>query len=161
MITIYHCDDPGSLSKWQVVNDGVMGGLSIGNVSVDPDGKCQFSGNISLENNGGFSMVRYRTDLSRLPDHFRQFQIMIKGDGRQYQFRVKSVLDQRHSYGFYFNSSGEWQKVVIPFEKLIPIFRGNQLDLPKYQGKSLQEVAFLAGKIPGSFNLKIQEIKVL
>ena len=161
MITIYHCDDTSSLSKWQVVNDGVMGGLSKGKMSADPDGNCQFSGNISLENNGGFSMVRYRTDLSRLPDHFRQFEIMIKGDGRQYQFRVKSVLDQRHSYGFYFNSKHDWQKVVIPFEKLIPIFRGNQLNLPKYQGKSLQEVAFLAGKTPGRFNLKIQELNVL
>jgi hypothetical protein len=161
IITIYNCAEQQALSGWQVVNDEVMGGRSEGRMSMDQAGNCLFSGNISLENNGGFSMVRYHTNIGRLANRFRQFKLKIKGDGREYQFRVKSVLDQRHSYGYYFATTGNWQEIVIPFNKLIPIFRGNQLSLPVYEGKNLQEVAFLTGKIPGNFRLHIQELSVL
>lgn len=44
-------------NKWRIVNDGVMGGLSSSRVSVNDD-KIIFSGNVSLENNGGFASLR-------------------------------------------------------------------------------------------------------
>jgi monofunctional biosynthetic peptidoglycan transglycosylase len=42
---------------WQIVNDAVMGGVSDGEFRL-AKGVAIFSGNISLENNGGFASVR-------------------------------------------------------------------------------------------------------
>ena len=44
--------------SWQVVNDGVMGGLSEGKLTPNLAGTMMFSGMLSLENNGGFSTFR-------------------------------------------------------------------------------------------------------
>jgi hypothetical protein len=44
--------------KWRIVNDGVMGGLSTSNVRINDEGKISFSGNVSLDNNGGFASLR-------------------------------------------------------------------------------------------------------
>jgi len=52
--------------QWQVINDGVMGGLSQGQKSLTSD-SLLFQGDISLKNNGGFSSLKapfVRTDLS-------------------------------------------------------------------------------------------------
>ena len=46
--------------SWQIVNDGVMGGLSKGNVEHTSDNIMHFWGTLSLDNNGGFSTVRSR-----------------------------------------------------------------------------------------------------
>ncbi|MEM1443591.1 MAG: CIA30 family protein, partial [Verrucomicrobiota bacterium] len=42
---------------WSIVNDGVMGGLSKGKVEISKEGIMTFSGTLSLENNGGFSLA--------------------------------------------------------------------------------------------------------
>ena len=39
---------------WQTVLDGVMGGLSTGRIAEGDGGTLRFSGELSLENNGGF-----------------------------------------------------------------------------------------------------------
>ena len=44
-------------SEWNVIVDGVMGGLSTGKATFT-DNTVQFTGNLSLENNGGFSSYR-------------------------------------------------------------------------------------------------------
>jgi len=157
---VYSCEENSELSHWKVVTDSVMGGKSDGQMSLDSQGACVFSGTVSLENNGGFSMVRYRKALGDWPDGTKQFKLKVKGDGRRYQFRVKSDLNQRHSYGMQFETTGEWQEVVIPFVKLLPVFRGNWLELPAYDGKNLEELAFLTGKEPGQFELKIASLTV-
>ena len=49
-----------ALGKWQIVNDGVMGGRSSSRVEQGPDGTMNFSGVLSLANNGGFASTRSR-----------------------------------------------------------------------------------------------------
>lgn len=44
-------------SKWRLVNNGVMGGISTSKAIIKDD-KIIFSGNVSLENNGGFASLR-------------------------------------------------------------------------------------------------------
>lgn len=41
--------------EWRVLNDGVMGGLSEGQVTFTKNA-VQFAGTVSLANNGGFSL---------------------------------------------------------------------------------------------------------
>ena len=48
--------EPAETGKfdWKVINDGVMGGLSKGNLEFTERNTMKFSGSLSLKNNGGF-----------------------------------------------------------------------------------------------------------
>jgi len=67
-------------NKWRIVNDGVMGGLSSSKVSVEDD-KIIFSGNVSLENNGGFASLRSPVKDYNF-ENFSGVEIKIKDDGK-------------------------------------------------------------------------------
>lgn len=74
--------------RWDVVNDGVMGGVSSGRAEVLADGGVRFSGVLSLENNGGFASVRSAGGLGPLvgTDGLR---LTVLGDGREWQVTVR------------------------------------------------------------------------
>jgi NADH dehydrogenase [ubiquinone] 1 alpha subcomplex assembly factor 1 len=147
-----------STAACNVVNDGVMGGLSKGKMSVNDAGNGVFEGSVTTENNGGFSSVRhsfYNKDVS----NFTVVKLRIKGDGKPYQFRIKANEAQRYSYIQEFKTSGEWETIVIPFNSFYPSFRGNRLNRPNYDGTSMEEVTFLIGnKKKESFALEIDRI---
>ena len=75
--------------NWLVVNDGVMGGLSQSRAEKLPDGSIKFSGVISFENNGGFASIRHSGEMHLLNDS-SGIRLKIKGDGKTYQFRVRT-----------------------------------------------------------------------
>lgn len=150
---------PGSESgDWFVVDDRVMGGRSQGNVGLTEEGYGIFQGNVSLDNNGGFSSIRTRMDELETKS-YSAFKIRLKGDGKNYQFRVRSQLNERHSYQYEFPTTGEWQEVTIPFDQMIPTFRGMRLNLPAYPGEMVRECSFLiSNKKNESFRLEIDKI---
>ena len=45
--------------NWFITNDGVLGGLSDGNIQ-ETDKSMKFFGELSLENNGGFTRIQRR-----------------------------------------------------------------------------------------------------
>ena len=55
---IFDFNKKSDLQDWIIVNDVVMGGRSSSTFKLDEDGLGVFEGNISLENNGGFSSLR-------------------------------------------------------------------------------------------------------
>lgn len=57
---LFGFDSPDAAQQWQAVNDGVMGGISDGRFRITADQTMEFSGTLSLENNGGFASVRSR-----------------------------------------------------------------------------------------------------
>ena len=59
-ILIYNFNKKSNLKKWTVINDAVMGGKSEGEFYLNSDGNGVFEGDVSLENNGGFSSVKYK-----------------------------------------------------------------------------------------------------
>ncbi len=148
-------------NRWQVVNDGVMGGFSKGQFTLLEDGVAQFSGHVSLDNNGGFSSVRRRSDPVSL-EAYDAFLLRIKGDGKIYQLRVKSGLRDRHTYIYTFPTSGEWQIIRIPFRRMTPNYRGRKLPIENFQGIKLSEVGFLIGnKKEETFKLLIDRIELV
>ena len=157
---IFDFNPDSSLEDWYVVNDGVMGGISRGNLKLDSAGHGVFSGKISLENNGGFSSIRYdcgRTDL----DGHRYIVLKVKGDGQRYQFRVKSSREDYYSYISYFETTGEWQVLKLPLDSMYPVFRGRRLDMPDFGGNTLEEIGILIGnKEAKSFELRIDSISL-
>lgn len=156
--TLYNFKTSGSLQNWTVIDDGVMGGLSKGNVKLDKSGNAIYYGNVSTDNNGGFSSLRYQFNL-RDVSAYSSVSLRIKGDGKSYQFRIKSKKGNYYSYVSNFNSTGEWETVVIAFKDFKPQFRGRVLDMDNFEGETMEEIAFLIGnKVEESFQLEIESI---
>lgn len=148
------------LQNWQIVDDGVMGGLSEGNASLNEAGHLEYFGSVSLENNGGFSSLRYRFDTENVED-FTAFSIRLKGDGKRYQFRAKTSSGDWYSYIQHFETSGKWETVEIKMADMYPGFRGRELDMPNYPGISMEEIAFLiSNKKAEDFRLEIDYISL-
>lgn len=157
-MTLFDFNFESNIRNWKIVDDVVMGGRSDGNFKINDTGYGEFSGYVSLKNNGGFSSVRYNFNTVS-SSNFKSFQLRIKGDGNPFQFRVKSSNRQRFSYIYTFNTSGDWETISIPFNKMEPAFRGYKLDQPNFDGEQMEEIAFLIGnKKEQSFKLFIDSI---
>jgi len=151
---IFDFDKNTGLSNWSVVDDGVMGGLSKGKLEINTNG------NAALENNGGFSSVRYRFDTKEV-ENYSKVVIRLKGDGKRYQFRTKTNAYDRHSYIATFKTTGDWQTIEIPLSEMYPAFRGRKLEIPNYPGETMQEIAFLIGnKKTECFKLELDKIEL-
>lgn len=149
-----------SLNNWRIVDDVVMGGRSNGALEFTQQGHLQFSGTISLENNGGFSSLRYDCPNTAVEDN-SVIRVRLKGDGKQYQFRVRHKND-RHSFITYFNTKDDWQYVEFTLRELYPTFRGRRLDLPDFNHDSISEIGFLIGnKKAQTFKLLIDRIELV
>ena len=146
------------LQNWETMDDVVMGGRSEGDISLSAEGYGRFSGQVSLENNGGFSSVRYNPeDLKVDPED--QITIRLKGDGKRYQFRVKHDKQAYASYITYFETTGDWEEISILLSDLYPTFRGKTLDQPNFNHHAIQQLGFLiANKKAQDFELLIDKI---
>jgi len=72
---------------WRSRNDGVMGGISKGSARIVEEGML-FDGELSLENNGGFSSIYFNVNFD-LSD-FSGVRLTVLGDGRTYRLRIES-----------------------------------------------------------------------
>jgi NADH dehydrogenase [ubiquinone] 1 alpha subcomplex assembly factor 1 len=147
--------------QMNVVNDGVMGGLSQGTIEMTQNDSLLFKGNISLKNNGGFSSFRIagkQWDLSP----WKGIEILVKGDGRAYGLRA--TTDERFlrsSVSFtadFKTEEDQWVKLQIPFSAMKASWRGRKLDrnFDPAQIKGLGII--LADKQAGKFALEIKSI---
>ncbi len=148
-----------NVTKWRVVDDVVMGGRSYGSMRVlHNEGIGVFSGTVSLENNGGFSSIRTRLSPVKIEDR-ENIVIKLKGDGKNYQFRLRHQMRDYHSYIYDFETTGEWEIITIPLIGMKPQFRGRPLNMDNFDHDTFVEMAFLIGnKRAESFHLQIQEI---
>lgn len=147
---------------WTVVNDTVMGGISSSRFYFE-DNSAVFEGNVSLENNGGFASVR-----RLISPEFRTGSIIrltVKGDGRRYQFRLKTHrLYEGAAYVTEFTTqNGEWQTLQLSEKDFTPRFRGRYIeDAPNLRFSDAIQVGMLiSDKVEGEFKLQIQAIEVL
>ncbi len=159
-IVIFNFETNSNLERWRTVNDDVMGGISASKFFLNKEGHGQFEGTVSTENNGGFCSVQYYFKQMSIQGS-KSFAIRLKGDGKKYQFRVKSEIRKGYSYVYEFQTNGDWQTIQIPFKEMYASFRGRTLDLPNYDGTQLEEVAFLIGnKKDESFKLEIDSVAI-
>jgi len=156
--SIFEFNKKADISNWNIVDDVVMGGRSSGNFYLDNEGHGIFEGKVSLENNGGFSSLRYDFDKMSTKG-FSKVIIKVRGDGKSYQFRVKSKSSDYFSYITSFKSSKDWETYELHLSDMNPAFRGRDLDMPNYDKESIEEIAFLIGnKKAESFKLEIESI---
>jgi len=155
---LFNFNAKSDISDWLIVDDMVMGGQSNGNIELNQEGHGVFSGQVSLENNGGFSSFRHRFKEKNV-EGFTKAILKIKSDGKAFQFRLKSNAYDRHSYIGVFQTNGAWRTVEIALTDMYPVFRGNKLNIPNYPIKVLEEIAFLIGnKKEERFFLEVDNI---
>ena len=157
---IFDFNVKSDVRKWNIVDDVVMGGRSSGNFRLNDEGHGVFEGEVSLENNGGFSSVRYDCEKVLLEGKTK-INITLLGDGKDYQFRIKSNSGDYYSYIIPFSTSGEWEEVEIQLNDMYPSFRGRRLDGPNFSEASFDGITFLIGnKKNERFKLVLDKIEL-
>ncbi|WP_394772371.1 CIA30 family protein, partial [Mucilaginibacter sp.] len=135
-------------------------GVSAGKMGIDAAGNGLFEGHVSLDNNGGFTSVRYDAGKIKLQG-YSKFLIKLKGDGKAYQFRVKTNSKDYYAYVYSFETTGNWQTIEIPFSNMGPSFRGQLLNMANFFGDYMEEIGILIGnKIAEDFKIAIHNITV-
>ena len=156
-LVLFDFSESNNLEKWRIVNDGVMGGLSEGSFLITESGNGLFSGQISLENNGGFSSVRYNPGMINI-EGYNTLALRLKGDGKKYQVRIRENNDDYFSYITTFQTLGQWETIEIPLKEMYPSFRGRTLDRPNFKGNTIVELTFLIGNNKAEkFQLEIKK----
>ena len=154
---------PDAAQKWQAVNDGVMGGVSEGRFKITPDKTMEFSGRLSLENNGGFASVR--TKPTNLNIHAGDTLVVrVKGDGREY---VLNIYTKSRRMAFSYRTAlpttkDEWTEVSVPLEEFIPTSFGNRVQgMGPVEPDQINSLGFmLSDKKPGPFKLEVDWVKI-
>ena len=148
---------------WRVVNDTVMGGRSRSR-GVEGEESLLFEGQLSLENNGGFTSIRSST-IGTLSAESSDIQLRVRGDGRAYQLLLQTMRTRRGvSYQHSFETrAGEWVVVELPLSAFRAKWRGRFVaGAPQLGAEDIRSVGFLlADKIAGPFRLEIAEISAL
>jgi NADH dehydrogenase [ubiquinone] 1 alpha subcomplex assembly factor 1 len=147
-----------NLKDWVIVNDNVMGGVSKSKLIINKSGNGVFFGNISTAYNGGFASVRYNCKRKYI-NEYKSVVLRIKGDKKEYQLRLKSSVEDYHSYIYPFKTSGEWELITIPLNEMYASFRGRRLNMKNFNENYLEQIAILIGnKRNENFNLLIDSV---
>ncbi len=145
--------------NWTVTNDDVMGGISTGEL-IYLDNMSRFRGELSLENNGGFSSVK--RSIESLAHEIDSIELVFVGDGRTYQLRFTTSKDgHRVQYKHYFDTiKGQQLSKVFHFNDFQAVFRGRLLsDAPELEARDIKQIGFLiADKQPSPFELDLIQL---
>ena len=151
-----------ALSKWQIVNDGVMGGRSSSRVELASEGEMRFSGVLSLANNGGFASTRSRGSSLGLK-RGDTIVLRVKGDGRKYTFNAY-VPRRRMAFSYraeFKTKKDQWIDVRIPLDQLVATSFGRVVRGARLDPTEVNSVGILLGdKQPGSFQILVKSIEV-
>ncbi|WP_298780745.1 CIA30 family protein [uncultured Polaribacter sp.] len=156
--TIFKFSDNQTTLNWKVINDTVMGGVSFGGIKINANNNGEFYGNVSIENNGGFSLLRYRFNKKNV-SNYTKIILRIRADGKKYQFRIKDNISNNYSFVKIFSSGFNWELIKITLSEMEPVFRGRKLEMPNFSSEVIEEIAILIGnKKNESFKLEIDKI---
>jgi uncharacterized surface protein with fasciclin (FAS1) repeats len=152
-----------SLKSWVSVNDGVMGGVSKGGIKRTEQGTLLFSGELSLENSGGFASIRTKPSPLDLSGR-SAIAVKAKGDGRVFwvELRVANQMSASSYRADLPTTAGEWQETVIPLKNFKLQAFGRKLPAPPIDLSKVDSVGFtLADKKAGPFELEVESVKAL
>jgi hypothetical protein len=123
-------------TRWRGVSDQVMGGISEATVThgvIDGRPSLRITGNIRLENDGGF--IQAALDLSPSGDTidasgFTGLRIIVCGNGEKYSVHLRTLDNVRpwQSYRAHFTAGPEWETIDLPFVTFVPYRLETPLD---------------------------------
>ncbi len=158
-LTLFDFSDSDA-PRWNIVNDGVMGGLSKGFVSVE-EGTLRFSGTL-VTRGGGFTSTRARLDVDLTG--YDGVELRVRGGGRTFEVEVDDGTQRGWrsvSRRAPFETTREWTWVRIPFQSLNTTVFGRRVSARTFDPSRVRQVAlFIADGQDGPFELEVDEIRV-
>jgi monofunctional biosynthetic peptidoglycan transglycosylase len=152
--------DPARID-WQIINDGVMGGLSRSGFNLDDTG-LHFHGTLSTANGGGFASIRGGLAAALVPcDGIR---LSLTGDGRRFQLRLRETNDPGDiAWRACFDTSGGRETITLGMRDFEPVFRGRSVvALPGLADRAIRFLGFmLTSGQEGAFALSIHTIETM
>ena len=146
--------------RWYVVNDSVMGGVSNSQVTQTQE-SLLFTGNVSLDNNGGFASIR--TELNTQSQNTKAIVLRVKGDGQTYQLRLRTTnyLDGAAYTHSFKTVKNEWVDINFAPSDFTLTYRGRVLEQqPIIDFDDIKQLGFMiAGKQEGKFKLEVGKIE--
>lgn len=149
-------------TDWFIVNDGVMGGLSLGTGEV-VDGKLVFQGTINT-NGGGFSSVRsFASPGEYATADSLQIRLATKF-ARTYEFIIDIDNDELQRRVSYFgtiqtNDTSGIQEAEVHFGDFEPRIFGTPVPAPPIDPDQIEAIGIiLADGLDGEFSLEVEWI---
>ena len=146
--------------RWYVVNDSVMGGVSNSQVTQTQE-SLLFTGNVSLDNNGGFASIR--TELSTQSQNTKAIALRVKGDGQIYQLRLRTTnyLDGAAYTHSFKTVKNEWVDINFAPSDFTLTYRGRVLEQQVIIDlDDIKQLGFMiAGKQEDKFKLEVGKIE--
>ena len=146
--------------RWYVINDSVMGGVSNSQVTQTQE-SLLFTGNVSLDNNGGFASIR--TELNTQSQNTKAIALRVKGDGQTYQLRLRTTnsLDGAAYTHSFKTVKNEWVDINFAPSDFTLTYRGRVLEQqPTIDFDDIKQLGFMiAGKQEGKFELEVSKIE--
>ena len=161
---LFQFDSAAEAARWQIVNDGVMGGRSSSRASVTPQGSLRFTGNLSLENNGGFASVRTKPNGQLLGlNTGNTIVVRVKGDGRRYKLNLYAG-ERRTAFSYQMDFStvaGQWTDVRLPVDRFVAHSFGRPISNLRLVPSQVQALGImLSDKRPGPFEMQVDWINI-
>ena len=158
--TLLDFDDPVSTLGWTSVNDVVMGGASCSQLNFNPDGYAEFSGEVSLKNNGGFASIRSAPSNYSIVN-IKNLCLCILGDGHRYKLNLRmDNYPDGINYQALFTPPGEWSEVIFSYDDFKPCFHGDSVSAPPLDFSRINQIALMIGdRQEGSFTLLVRWLR--
>jgi len=157
----YTFGNSGNTQEWFIINDGVMGGLSKGQLTFT-DSTTVFAGTVSLDNNGGFTAYRSpygQYDLSA----YSTVTIRARGQGQVIGFSLQ--MEQPY-YAPYFRSTfvpqEDWREYSFDLTDMPALRLGRNLGytMSKADLAEVIRLGFITTeKAAGPFVLEIESVR--
>ncbi|MDU8913713.1 CIA30 family protein [Aestuariicoccus sp. MJ-SS9] len=105
-------------SRWRFFTDGVMGGVSTGNVTFVQEDKqthANMTGNVSTANNGGFIQIRLDLPDGAVKDA-KGVRLIVRGNDQRYfvHLRTNGTVLPWHYFQAGFDVTEVWEEVRLP-----------------------------------------------
>jgi len=151
--------DRADEAAWYVVNDGVMGGRSLGGVAVEA-GTLRFTGTLVTQG-GGFTSVRARRDVDLTGED--GLELRVRGSGRPFEVELD---DGQRRFGRTVSrrapvpTTAEWTVVRVPFSALRNTIFGQPVNAPPIDLKRIQSVGlYMLDGRDGPFRVEVDYIR--
>ena len=121
-------------TRWRAVSDQVMGGISQASIAHDTiDGRqcLRLTGDVCLENNGGF--LQAALDLHPSAEiidasGYTGVRLVVRGNGERYSVHLRTSDNVRswQSYRAHFTAGADWETIHLSFGDFTP----HRIDAP-------------------------------
>lgn len=106
--------------RWQTADDRVMGGVSVASLQADErqgSGCYCLSGQVSLDNRGGFLQMKWEMDKDFDASTYTGIYVDVLGNNEDYNIHVRTeqLWLPWQSFRYTFHATPQWQVHYVPF----------------------------------------------